>query len=173
MKALIIIRDSIGRVIDFAGALAGILILLVSIFVTWGVIARYFFLASHWVEPVSVYLFLASSFLATSAAMKKMEHIRVDILIHTFSPIMKKVTDTITTFIALLFFSYVSWRCFVMFKNSYDRESTDLSILEVPLWIPQIFVFIGLVFLCLAILRHIIVIWTVNNYDRLETVENE
>ncbi|TSI08985.1 TRAP transporter small permease [Lysinibacillus sp. BW-2-10] len=164
MKGNNFVLKGIDHLLNFSGILAGISILLITFFVTWGVIARLFHIEAPWIEPVSVYMFVASSYLATSYAMKNLEHIRVDILIQQFSIKIRKVLDTVLMLLSLFFFTYVTWRAFHMFQNSFERKTTDLSLLQVPLWIPQIFVFVGFVFLCLAIIRHIIMTWTNEGY---------
>lgn len=147
------------RVIDAAGALAGISVFLICFAVTWGVIARYFHIGAHWVEPVTVYMFIAASFLAASYAMKKNEHIRVDILLGKLNPGMKRMLETLLMSVSLALFLYISKLAFDMFQQSLTFNTKDLSLLQVPIWIPQAFVFIGFVLLVLSIVRRILVIW--------------
>lgn len=164
MKGIGIVIKGIDRLLNFSGIVAGISILLITFCVTWGVIARLFYIDASWVVPVSVYMFVAASYLATSYAMKNLEHIRVDILVQQFPIKIRKVLDTALMLLSLLFFSYITLRTFDMFQNSLARKTTDLSLLQVPIWIPQIFVFVGFVFLCLAIIRHIMMTWTNEGY---------
>src|SRR4051794_29907929 len=112
MKSINAISKAIGKLLNLAGILSGFIIVFVSIFVTWGVIARIFHIEAHWVEPVSVYMFVASSFLATSYAMKNLEHIRVEILVQNFSLKVRKILDTFLMILSFFFFSYVTWRAF-------------------------------------------------------------
>ena len=166
MKILNLIRDAIGKVSDLSGILAGISIFLVSIFITWGVIARYFLFPSHWVEPVSVYMFIAAAFLAMPYAMKKMDHIRVDLIVSKLPGNLARITDTITLTLAVVFFFYLTWRGFELASSSYTRNTKDLSIIQVPLWIPQIFLAVGSILLTLSIIRQIIIIWTERDYEK-------
>jgi C4-dicarboxylate transporter, DctQ subunit len=156
MNSLIFINRMIEKLLDLAGILAGILIAIIGFMVTWGAISRYLFIPSHWVEPYSIYLFIASSFLGAAYAMKRGEHICVDILISSLSDSKKKVVNIFTSILALAFFSYLTWRSAAMVTHAYHAKTTDLSLLEIPLWIPQSFVFLGAVLMCLSLIWHMI-----------------
>lgn len=173
MKGISIFIKGIDRILNFSGIVAGISILLISFFVTWGVFARLFHIDAAWVVPITVYMFVAASYLATSYAMKNLEHIRVDILIQQLPSNVRKILDTILMLLSLLFFTYVTMKTFDMFHNSFSRKTTDLSLLQIQIWIPQIFVFLGFVFLCLAIIRHILMTWTAEGYGMSGVHEEE
>lgn len=158
MKSLILIRSVIGKILNFSGVLAGLLLVIIGFIVTWGVISRYFFLPSYWIEPYSIYLFIASSFLAGAYAMKTGEHIKIDILISNLSTRARKFLDIVTSLIAFAFFIYLTWRSTVMVMQSYHNETKDLSILEIHLWIPQSFVALGSILMCLSLIFHILTI---------------
>ncbi|SOC37842.1 TRAP transporter small permease [Ureibacillus acetophenoni] len=164
MKGIGIFIKGIDRILNFSGIIAGIAILLISFFVTWGVLARLLHIDASWVVPITVYMFVASSYLAASYAMKNLEHIRVDILIQQLPIIVRKILDTLLMIVSLLFFTYVTLRSFDMFHNSFVRKTTDLSLLQIQVWIPQLFVVIGFIFLCLSIIRHILMTWTMDGY---------
>jgi C4-dicarboxylate transporter DctQ subunit len=156
MNSLILLRKVIAKLLDLSGILAGILIAVIGIISTWGVISRYFFLPSHWIEPYSIYLFIASSFLGAAYAMKRGEHINVDILISTLSNTARKIVNIFTSTIALVFFIYLTWRSTVMVIDAYKAKTTDLTLLEIPLWFPQSFVLLGAFLMCLSLIWHMI-----------------
>lgn len=156
MKKIIKIIDFI---IDLAGILASIFIFLTCFFVTWGIIARYLFISAHWVEPATIYMFIAISFLTISSTMKANEHVRVDILTSKLPKNMGKVLDTCLMLFCVVFFTFISVVTYEMFLNSWTLKTKDLSILQVPIWIPQIFVFIGWGIFVLSLLRYIWSIW--------------
>ncbi len=155
MKGLVIVNNIISKILSLSGILAGIMIVIIGFIVTWGSIARYMLISSLWVDPVSVYLFIAASFLGTAYAMKLREHVRVDIIIRLLPPKYKLSLDIGTSLLALLFFSYLTWQSFLMTMNSFHENITDLSLLRIPLWIPQSFVPLGALVLCLGIIWHI------------------
>lgn len=149
----------IDAIIDFAGVLASICIFFICFFVTWGVIARYFHIAAHWVEPTTIYMFIAATFLTISITMKNNEHVRVDILTSKLSPFVNKILDTSLMVIFLVFFAFVTKSVFQMLQNSYAFQTKDLSIIQVPVWIPQACMFIGCSIFLLSIVRYIWSIW--------------
>jgi len=150
---------AVDKIIDFSGVIASVCIFFISFFVSWGIIARYFHLKVYWVEPVTVYMFIAASFLTIAYTMKENEHIRVDILISQLPTKVAKVLETILMIICLVLFIYVTKISYDMFANSLSMQTKDLSIIQVPIWIPQIFVVLGWAVFVLSLIRHIILIW--------------
>ncbi len=162
MKVLIRLNQIIDRLLDFSGLMAGLLIASIGFIVTIGTIFRYFSYPLHWVEPISIYFFIASSFMGAAYAMKKGEHIRVDILISNLSHRNRDLLDIFTSVIALLFSLLLMWKGCEMVFRTFSSGQKDLSLLEIPLWIPQLFVPLGGLLLSLAIIRRIIIKWYFN-----------
>lgn len=156
MDFLNLIRNGIGKLLEFSGLLAGLMLVIISLMITWGAIARYMLMPAHWVEPFSIYLFIASSFLGAAYAMKKKEHINVDILIRLLPTKVRKVIELLTSIVALCFFIYLTWRSFEMIQQTFNIGTTDLSLLQIPLWIPQSFVLLGAILMCLSLIWHMI-----------------
>lgn len=156
MNFLLYVRNGIGRLLDLSGVLAGLIIAIIGFIITWGAISRYLLITSYWVLPVSIYLFIATSFLSAAYAIKKGEHVKVDIITRHFSKKTKKIVDTFTSSLALVFFFYLSWRCWKMVIHSYEGGVSDLSLLEIPLWIPQSFVFLGSLLMCLSLIWYML-----------------
>ncbi|WP_138416338.1 TRAP transporter small permease [Aquibacillus sediminis] len=160
MKVLIVLKKFLSSLLDLSGIIAGFIIAIVGVMVSWGVIARYFFIPSYWVEPYSIYLFIGASFLGAAYAMKKGEHVKVDILIRVLSPVVRKGVDLLTASLAFVFFIYLTWRSTLMVKHSYQSKTTDLSLLEIYVWIPQSFVVLGSILMCLSIIWYVLNIIT-------------
>lgn len=155
----------IDTVIDFSGILASICIFFTCFIVTWGVIARYFQVKVYWVEPVTIYMFIAISFLTISYTMKVNEHVRVDILTSRLPEKVRKILETILMTICLLLFLFITKISFTMFKSSWDLKTKDLSIIQIPIWIPQSIVVIGWGIFVLSIIRYIWAIWYEEKID--------
>lgn len=169
MKILKAVTRIIGRLMEVAGIIAGLLIFLIAVMVLLSVIGRSIMIPLHWVEPYSVYFFIAASYMAAAFAMYKVEHIKVDILINRFSKKTNKVLEFFLMIVSLVFFINLSKYSWVMMHSSYVKNSKDLSIVQIPIWIPQSFLVIGSVLLCLAIIRHLLLLFL---KDENET-ENE
>lgn len=156
MKKIIKIIDFI---ISLTGIIASIFIFLTCFIVTWGIIARYFHISAYWVEPTTIYMFIAISFLTISSTMRANEHVRVDILTSKLPKQAAKILDTCLMLFCVVFFTFVTVVTYDMFLNSWTLKTKDLSILQVPIWIPQLFVVIGWCVFILSILRYIWSIW--------------
>ena len=94
---------TIDYIIDLSGIFASLCIFFTCFFVSWGVIARYFYISAHWVEPVTIYMFIATAFLTISYTMKKNEHVRVDILTSKLSDKTQKILETILMSFCVIF----------------------------------------------------------------------
>ncbi|MER2107031.1 MAG: TRAP transporter small permease [Solibacillus sp.] len=162
MRKIIKVVDSI---IDFSGILASICIFFTCFIVTWGVIARYFHIKVYWVEPVTIYMFIAISFLTISYTMKVNEHVRVDILTNLLPIKVRKILETILMMFCLGLFIYITKISYAMFKNSWLLKTKDLSIIQVPIWIPQSIVVIGWSIFVLSIMRYIWSIWYEDHFE--------
>lgn len=107
-----------------------------------------------WVFETTLYLFIAGGFLANTLAMSSGAHFRVMILAQAF-PSLKPALDWLALILTLLFSilligtgSYFVW-------YSWSNDILSASLLEVPLWIPQLAIPIGGVGLFLQTLIHI------------------
>jgi C4-dicarboxylate transporter DctQ subunit len=156
MKTLRLIHRSLGNLLNLSGILAGTAICAIGFSVTWGAISRLLYMPAHWVEPFSVYLFIAASFLGAAYAMKKGEHIKVDILTRRLPEKVRAGVEMFTSLLAFIFFAYLTWHSTMMAHRSFLRETTDLSLLEIPIWIPQSFVPLGSILMCLSLIWYFI-----------------
>lgn len=158
MKIVKVTTRIISRIIEGAGVIAGLLIFIIAIMILLGIGGRNMMIPVYWVEPLSVYFFIATSYIAAAYAMYRSEHIKVDILFSRFSNKTKKVLESVLMVISLVFFSYLTKYSWAMAHRSYMNNAKDLSIMQIPIWIPQSTLVIGYVLLCLAIIRHLLLL---------------
>jgi len=169
MKIVKTITHILGRIIEISGIIAALLIFLIAVMVSLSIGGRYIMIPIHWIEPFSVYFFIAASYMAAAYAMYKVEHIKVDILINQFSMKTKKVLECFLMAVSLVFFIYLTKYSWVMAHSSYVKNSKDLSIIQIPIWIPQSFLVIGSALLCLAIIRHLLLLFLKDENDAENT----
>jgi C4-dicarboxylate transporter, DctQ subunit len=169
MKIVKMITFIIGEILKVAGIIAGILIFLIAAMVLISVAGRNIMLPIHWVEPFSVYFFIAASYISAAFAMYNAEHIKIDILTNQFSSKTNKVIEIFLMTGSLVFFIFLTKHSWVMMHSSFVKHAKDLSIIQVPIWIPQSSLVIGSVLLCLAIIRHVLLIFLKDHQD----AENE
>jgi len=87
------------RVIRGLGLLGGILLVLNALFCSYEIVMRYFFKApTIWVMEVSIYLVIASTFLAFAFVLIEKAHVKVDFITNYFSPRTLILLEIITSF---------------------------------------------------------------------------
>jgi len=134
------------RLADTTGrAMTGVsiaLMLVLCLPVTYEAVARYLGAPTIWVFETTLYAFIFLGFLGNALAVRSGAHFRVTLLIQAF-PRHKRFFDLIahgaTLIMAVLIIT--SGAYFVWY--SYSNVILSATLLEIPLWIPQLAVPIG------------------------------
>lgn len=117
------------------------------------IVLRNIFASSTFVLDEFVgYAVSALTFLALGEALRTGALIRVTILRDNLAEAGRKVLDIFGLLSALAVGSFGAWYIGVSVFRSFARGTTSASIAEVPQWIPELFILIGLcVFVCQAL----------------------
>lgn len=102
-------------------------------------------------EEVSGYLLVSIAYLAVAEALKQGRHVRVELLTRWLPPRLQARLELILTLAALGAIIVVSWRSVIMVYRSYIRGVRIPGILMTPVYLPQIFMVIGLLALGLQL----------------------
>ena len=100
-------------------------------------------------EEVSGYLLVVVAFLAMAEALKQGRHVRVELLARWLPPRLQARLELILALAGLGAMIVVSWRSVIMVYRSYIRGVKIPGILLTPVYLPQIFMVIGLLALVL------------------------
>lgn len=97
--------------------------------------------------------FLASaSFLALAYTLRQGEHIRVTLFLSRFGDQVRRWFEvwclTVTSALTL----YFAWYTFLLVRESYNYHDLSSGMIAVPIWIPQLSMFLGLLVLAIALL---------------------
>lgn len=115
------------------------------------VVARYAFGSPFsWAEELMLFLMILSVFSGAVAITWRNMHIRIDTFIELVSPQMRQAALTIGALVSiavLLIVSYASANIISVLRQIDQRSDA----LDVPAWIPQSFLTIGLVIIAMAI----------------------
>lgn len=137
--AIVRAMDRLGRVLTGA-SLA--LMLLLALPIVYDAVMRALGYPTIWVFETTLYAFIFIGFLGNALAVKRGAHFRVTILAQTF-PRLKGTFDLISnlsvvTFALLVIASgaYFAW-------YSWSNDIASSTLLEVPLWIPNLAIPIG------------------------------
>ena len=121
------------HIIDFCALIAGILILLVTLFVTYSVTLRYLhYKPPIWILQCTEYALLWLTFLGAAWLLKKDGHIRIDTVVRRFSPKNRLILDIIVDCLGCIVCIIIFW--FGVEKNIdlYQRGIMDVKGVTMP-----------------------------------------
>lgn len=102
------------------------------------------------------YLMVATSFLGLAYTLRKNGHIRVSILLNNVSPKMQKLFEFICLSLGTAFVGFILYHTVSFVYDSYVYDEVSYGIVPVPLFIPQIFMLLGIAVLFVAFLDDLI-----------------
>jgi len=152
---------SFGKLIDkFSSAaanIANICLLSALLLVTIAVVMRYVFNAPfHFTEEISGYLVIAIVFLGLADTYRARRHIRVDLVLIRLPQKVRSVLETSGHLFSLVFVLLFIWYTYQTALTSYQVGRVSFGIWQVPLYVPQLLIPIGLLTLAIQIIAHII-----------------
>lgn len=146
--------DLISYVSTQLGALALVLIMIIC---GLNVVARYFFHhAFSWAEEAMVFLMIFVIFSASAAVTWKGAHMHLDMLVKKFPKPARAAMNILTTCFSSALLLLLAW-------NSYDvvsklfRFGQHSEALEVPMWIPQSFLLVGVIVIVVMMILRLVV----------------
>ena len=130
-------------IITCLGILGCLMYLSVAVIVTFEVIMRYIFRSpTMWVMEISGLLTIIASFLLFAYTLQEKGHTRVDFITAMVSGKSAFFLELYTTLLGLVYCGVLTWYGIKMIQSSLLMEEVTQT-LQIPLWIPQIFVPIG------------------------------
>lgn len=113
--------------------------------------ARYFFdFAFPWAEELMQFIMIAMIFAGCVTITWRQLHIRIDLLLEAFSPKLRRLVNGAVALVSIAAILYIDQASFSIVQKLYQFEQASLA-LEIPLWIPQIFVAGGLLMMAVLI----------------------
>jgi len=120
------------------------------------VIARFFGVVIPSSEDFAGWILSATIFFGLAYTFNAGGHIRVTILLGCLSAKLRKIIEVFNLIIGLLITAYLAWYASYTAYESYSYHDVTDTYLAVPLWIIQLPMALGSVFLCLAVLDNFI-----------------
>jgi C4-dicarboxylate transporter DctM subunit len=149
--------DFLDKLNMLGGALSGIFILVMGLIVTYEVIMRYIFRSpTTWVLEISIYLSLASVFLAGGNAMRLKKHIQVDAVTSRLSSRDQSLFQLICLTLSLIYCAVFTWKGAEIAIRSYLTGEVSQTVLNTPMVIPHGLMPIGGALIVLEIVRQIL-----------------
>ncbi len=94
------------------------------------------------------------TFLALARTLERGAHIRVGLLRNSAPRGMSRIMELGAVLVALATSLGVGWYIGRSVLRNYRRGAVSETIAEVPLWIPECMVLVGLALLCLSLIAH-------------------
>jgi len=121
------------RVVDFLAYMAGAAIILMMISISVAVVARPLMDVNlPGITEVNEYLLLYMTFLGTTWVLSRNAHVRVDILLNRLSSTGQALANTVTSTLAVIACSVVTWNAAVTTWDMAKRGVTGIDTLEFP-----------------------------------------
>jgi len=148
MKYLDMVNNFLNKVLLFLG---GIAVLILMLLATGNVVMRIFHMPFRGTYEIVSFMGAVVIAFALGYTQKRKDHIVVDILSETFSPGVKRVVDSVSYFVTMIFFAIISWViCRWGLRIAASGEvSETLKIAYYPF---ILCVALGFAFLCLTLI---------------------
>jgi TRAP-type C4-dicarboxylate transport system permease small subunit len=104
-------------------------------------------------DELSGYFLVVITFIGAAYTLRQGRHISVDLLQEHISPKANRILSIFTSVFALAFIVIMIWYSLKLSLSSLKFGSLSGTMLNTPMWIPQIVVPVGLSILALAALR--------------------
>ncbi len=133
------IANMIGKVMTSVSIM---LMALLCIPITYEAVARFFNAPTIWVFETTLYAFIFLGFLGNALAVKSGSHFRVTLLADMF-PTTKWFFDLLSQVMTLAFALLIIASGIYFAWYSYNNQILSATMLEIPLWIPQLAIPLG------------------------------
>jgi TRAP-type mannitol/chloroaromatic compound transport system permease small subunit len=132
MKSFI---HTVGRVNEWTGRLAGLLILAVVFIILREVIARSFFSSpSLWADESTTYLASFAYVLGGGYTLRNRGHVRVDMVYDRLGPTGKKFCDLIAFVLFSLYCATLIWYGWSLAITSFDQSESSGTLWNPAIW---------------------------------------
>jgi len=127
-----------------------------AVIVTEGVLVRKILGTSTiWQIEASVFLLIFTVFAGAPFVQKNEHHLNVDLLIIHLSPKTREITLIVVSVISCIFVGIIAWYAWPMWWESVVGNEHSESLWGPPLWIPYLFLPIGMTLLFLQYIVYI------------------
>jgi TRAP-type C4-dicarboxylate transport system permease small subunit len=138
------------------GYLSAIIIVITSLIVVYGVAMRYAFETPlDWGLEMSVFLLIIATFMSAAYTQLVRGHVTIEVLEHLLSARANRWRYLIGDILSLVFCVFVAWNAWSFFHEAFEDGRVTDSTWGPRLWIPYVFMAIGLTALSLQLIVQI------------------
>lgn len=107
-------------------------------------------------DEIAAYAVLWSVLFTASIAVKNNLHVRIDVIFTLVPPAVGRCIDALGTFLSLLFAAFLTWSGWALVSESLMLGEVTMTMLRLPLWIPQLILPVGGLLLSLRLLQRLL-----------------
>jgi TRAP-type C4-dicarboxylate transport system permease small subunit len=164
--------DLIMKISEKAHTAGAIIVGLMFISITCQVFGRMCGFPFTWVEELSGYAAIWSTFLGIGYALRQGRHVRVDLVTRTASPRTQAVMTIIGDIACVLFSIIIVWKGSYLVSVSYHVQRTT-SLLGLPVYLMQIVLPIGFVIFGLEAISNAVKTWKTISYQNYSNEKSQ
>ncbi|QQS11858.1 MAG: TRAP transporter small permease [Rhodospirillales bacterium] len=164
-------RTALQRLYDATGALGGVFMVLLLVFVLYSVgpgVGLWFAQKTGLPNPLNYvarsadefagYAMCASAFLALASTFGRGEHIRVTLFLQRLPDRARRLAELWCLAFGAVLAGYLAWFSVRLCVVSWQIGDLSTGLIAVPLWIPQIGMALGAVVFTIAIVERLVVV---------------
>lgn len=138
------------------GWIAALSLVAAAVIVTEGVIVRKIFgISTIWQIEASVYLLIFTVFTGSAFVQKSEHHLNVDLVIIHLSPRAREITLIVVSILSCIIAAILAWYAWPMWWETVVSNEHSESLWGPPLWIPYLFLPVGMTLLFLQYIVYI------------------
>ncbi len=118
---------------------------------------RYGFIVPSLAE-IGGFLFVGTAFLALPGTLRAAGHVRVTLLLRSFSPVADRIATALVLLAGLGMAAFATWAVTLQTLASYQRGSVSYGIVPIPLWLPQAVMTAGILLFTIALLDELVAV---------------
>lgn len=133
------------------------MIVLITGFLFYEVVARYLFLApTIWTQDISITLQVWFTYLGMAWVLRNRDMIRITAVTGLLGQRLRKVMEAFSLSVILLFSVMAAWEGFLVVEESIRIGRHQPTMLELPNWVAEVPVFVGFLLLAFQSLAELI-----------------
>lgn len=133
---------------------SGIGVFIMSILITIEILGRYFFGFSLLVvDEWSGYLLVMVTFLGLAYTMQSKGFLQIEFLLNRLSRRKRNLFNLFLILLALVYSFIIGWKLILYTWSNYSAGTVSVSISQTPLYIPQLFMPLGVALLILQLIN--------------------
>jgi TRAP-type C4-dicarboxylate transport system permease small subunit len=154
------IRRVVRSLSNLGVVISGIAVLFMTLLITIEVIGRRVLGFSTLIaDEFSGYLLVVITFMGSAYTLRSQGFTRMDAIYNKFKGKGRWVIDVVFSLVSLVFLLIIDYWLWVHILSTYRSSMKSISILQTPLYLPKLFMGVGITFLLLEVLLEIVTLF--------------